>query len=555
MKLVAPKEMRGLAMPKLFEVSMDEFDVERLLPSFFYLVITRGHRRGKKVNKPDRLQAYLDALAEHPRMRGFNNPQGTRLLDRWIRTSTLRMGGAGKSRRKEQIEYLLPLSLLTFKAGWPDQLQRQRNVHEFLYRQMLDKLQRSDSAGDDEGSLARAHAVLQKVLIETFGQGTQIQLQPPYGGSYDGVTSVDAETLLCLCFLDGLSPTPASVLKVAEGEAPALPSTADHLATDVLAYLIALRDQLPTNALTRGLLAMINFELFIYTIRLAYAIDALVRERQLPTAMTPGAVGAPPQLFVDFTRERGNASDELARACTERDLGEMRTFFEQIVLLRMLDAFAHDVPSMAPIAQLDGPEYLVALVESIGNADVQARAQATIGQIRALTLENLAESDLSDAEEFFRGVQASPDSVMSCAELLARSQSGTRVESVLKWFGSVGGLNRPYGFIRGVTRLRSGWRYQMTDDLLATLVQLSMVQRKDKGPARIRLSEFLIFLESRFGVLVDRLPDGVDDASARAGAAQNIEAMKRRLRQMGFFADLSDDFNAQYLEASDSGRR
>jgi hypothetical protein len=209
---------------------------------------------------------------------------------------------------------------------------------------------------------------------------------------------------------------------------------------------------------------------------------------------------------------------------------------------------------MASIAEQSGPDYLLALIQSIDNPDVQARAQATIGQIRALTLEDLPENDLDEASVFFRRVQANPDSVTACADLLAQAQSGTRVESLLKWFGSVGGLNRSYGFIRGVTRLRSGWRYQMSDDLLAALVQLSIVQEGDEA-GRIRLSDFMGFLESRFGVLVDRLPDGVDDASARAGAARNMDAFKRRLRQMGFFADLSDDFNAQYLEADDAGQR
>src|SRR5437879_1032778 len=103
--------MRGLSMPKLFEVSMDEFDIERLLPSFFYLAITHGHRRGKKVNRPDLLWSYVEALAQHPRLNGFDDAQGKRLLDRWVRTSILRMGGAGKSRRTEKIEYLLPLNL------------------------------------------------------------------------------------------------------------------------------------------------------------------------------------------------------------------------------------------------------------------------------------------------------------------------------------------------------------------------------------------------------------------------------------------------------------
>ena len=66
---------------------------------------------------------------------------------------------------------------------------------------------------------------------------------------------------------------------------------------------------------------------------------------------------------------------------------------------------------------------------------------------------------------------------------------------------------------------------------------------------RLRLRDFLAFLEDRYGIIVARPPQFLDDARARGAAAGNLTAMKRRLHQMGYFEALSDDFTAQYLTA------
>jgi len=47
MKIEIPKPSRGYVFPRLYAVEMNDFDVERLLPSLFHTVVTRGRQRGK----------------------------------------------------------------------------------------------------------------------------------------------------------------------------------------------------------------------------------------------------------------------------------------------------------------------------------------------------------------------------------------------------------------------------------------------------------------------------------------------------------------------------
>jgi hypothetical protein len=549
MKVTVPTAYRGLRFRHLTEITMDEFDVERLLPGLFFLVVTGGRARHGRVNDPLRLDAYIEELSRHERLAGFDTASGKRLLERWVRASVVRMSAAGKARSEEQIESLQAFSLLTYKAGWPEQGQRLRNVDRFLYEEMLDAL-------NTDGSQTPPVARLRHVFKRTFGLGVEIDGAPPYDGRYDGETPVDAETLLGLSFLDTLQPTPAKNAPEPRGHQPALPGHARALATDVLAFMAAYgtryKDSLPIAALTRGVMALINFELFVYTMRLVYAIAELVRTSEKPPAMQLNGGTTQPELFVDFTREKESPSDDLALWCTQRDLTAMRRFFEQLVLLRALDRFASDVRSVATaVAGLDGPDYLVELFRQAGSSEVAARAQAELGLIKDTSINAAPSSaDVEEIEAYFRDLvlREDFDPLVTLSQLLAGAQARTRVESLVKWMGSVGGCNASFGFIRGTSKRRASWRYQMSDDLLASLVQLSVVHLADEE-GRISLADFLRFLETRFGVIVARPPRQREDTATRAAARANLEAMKRRLRQMGFFADLSDDFTAQYIRS------
>ncbi len=64
MRIALPKASRGFQYSRLFQPEMNDFDVERLLPSLFYLVVTRGRQRGRLVNDAQALDRYVEALAQ-----------------------------------------------------------------------------------------------------------------------------------------------------------------------------------------------------------------------------------------------------------------------------------------------------------------------------------------------------------------------------------------------------------------------------------------------------------------------------------------------------------
>jgi hypothetical protein len=69
--------------------------------------------------------------------------------------------------------------------------------------------------------------------------------------------------------------------------------------------------------------------------------------------------------------------------------------------------------------------------------------------------------------------------------------------------------------------------------------------------AELRVDEFLTILRERYGLYIDRLPtsDGFGRASITDHAAlrANLSAFVDRLREIGFYADLSDAYLSQTI--------
>jgi hypothetical protein len=552
MKIRLPKTSRGYVFDRLFAIEMNSFDVEGLLGALFYLIITRGRQRAGRVNDSKAVNQYLDLLAEHPRMDGFDDNTGRRLLAGWVRSSIASMGQAGRGRRGgEQIEFVLPLTILTYKTGLPTENSRQRNVNVFLYRILRDTLAWA-------GAEPNADAALTGIMVRAFGRGVEIGSAPQYDGRYDGSTELDLHSLLCLNYLDGFKPTPASKKEPTEDRpGEALPRVARGIGRDVLQYVTTYYERMPPLALTRGLLALIAFEIFVYTLKLVYATNALIAERATPAGMRDEDNPSLPSLYVDFTRQRGSTSDDMARSCVERDLEELRSFFDSALRLRTLHRFVEGRPQVRErLATLRTPEYLRALVELQANdPTVEFRAESELESIQTEITADATDGDREDLRQLFGDLERRhPTSALDrLLRLLAVAQQKNAITAYVQWYWSIGGLRKPFGLLDGTTHGRRNWRYAMKDDLLAAVVHLAFAEdpsqqfREPSIRPRIRLTEFLHFLESRFGVIVDRPPSMMDSAAHHAAAKENLEALRHRLHQMGFFEELSDDFTAQYL--------
>jgi hypothetical protein len=138
--------------------------------------------------------------------------------------------------------------------------------------------------------------------------------------------------------------------------------------------------------------------------------------------------------------------------------------------------------------------------------------------------------------------------------VLFESQRNSALGNITGWFYSVAGFNRSYGLMTGNRKGRFRVaRYVLSNELLNALVHAALadfgtLDENQRIPAtRIPLRQFLEWLSTRFGVLIDKPPSFDSSTEAIEAAQRNLESFKVRLRQIGVFQNLSDDFDAQYI--------
>lgn len=555
MKIKLPKDLVGTVFPKTFSVELNDIDIDIFLPSFYFKVLGEGKHRFKRTNDGQDIARYLTSLAQHSSLEGATTPEGRRVLERLVRTSLIKTGTVGRAKKGEQILAISPYSILAAKPGFPTESRRQRGADTFIYFALKRKI--------------NDRSMLRDVLRTFFGRGVKLAELPSIGGGYDGITELDILSQLTIAFLDGFEETRVG-LRGDTDMPPACPRQEQALAEDLVSYLFAYSERMPVQALTAYLKPLINLELFSYSLRLVHAVNALVRDpSQLPAAMGNESEAAPPELYLDFTGRVGSLSHQMAADAVRRDIEAYQQFFGSNLQLRHLDRYAEKLKGstrhkartsqLLPSASY-GPEYLLAILQlhadPILGPQIESYAYDDYEKIIKVNLGEDAEAQDDEELQQLEGMTAAATSDLEkLIILLDAGQRGKMLGKYLQWFSSVGGINRTDGVLRGVQRNRRSWRYAPGNDLLAVLVQLAAVRLAPpnatgdaKVMAELSLRDFLGFLERRFGIIIDRPPQGRTGAEYHAAARENLRAMLARLRQMGIFTDLSDDFTAQRLQ-------
>jgi len=137
-------------------------------------------------------------------------------------------------------------------------------------------------------------------------------------------------------------------------------------------------------------------------------------------------------------------------------------------------------------------------------------------------------------------------------EILVHFQYGTLREQHRKLIAGLCGIDQERGFLVGKGRMKR--RFALGNELLEVLIQLAVLeQRSSDGKFQTRsipIRQFVDWMAGRYGLLVDRLhltQQEPEEESVNRALSKNYEALKTRLRQLGFFTDLADASNSQVI--------
>jgi hypothetical protein len=525
----ADQELRN---PKVFYPDPKNIDLDRVLINLFLLLRCNGTRpatRGRAKQRIEKVEHHVSELSKMDGVSGFAENPG--VVKAWLESDIFDVVNRGKP--TQAVASLRPLHLNAHKIRVAKHC-RSYNVEDALYAML--------SFGEKQ--------VLQDLK-------TYLDLgRDPNTDRYDGHTALDIETLAVLKLVQDL---PRLVPSNTDPVAPYKPSCIGQarLLCDDVQRLLAYRHVVPRPVMIDYLKTVFGLHVALYTLRLSRQLTGwLADKKPHPTCLdcpVHGGKAAPFEgcpyqhsLVVDMGGDYHSRMAQLAQESTTAEYARLIDLIKSLFAINQLMRFARD--NRRP----DGPEQVPGLLAEEGPA-LEQYFSVRLGDLRR---KNETEDQGLSAEE-----EAIYDSSLPAfdvfIELVTHVRQKHHVKYLTEMMDKLLQKNTEYGaLIQGKSK-NNQRRWHLGGRLLEMFVQLAVLRWRDEGTRRLFFTEpilvedFLRWLEARYGFVISaptgsegRPPVTVEEHRAYR---DNLRGLKDRLREIGFYDDLSDAYNAQTI--------
>ena len=527
--------------PKVSYLDFKHIEMDRVLTMLFPRLKYDGYASRRPPRGGDlSVDEFLADFLEHPEwFSGFD--QHPDVVRSWIETDLMDLVNRGKS--NQALAAPRPLHGNTYKFRNAKHT-RDYGAAEQAYWMLF-------YARKGKGQAAR------DALRRFFFPGVDLVTD-----RYDPSASVDVETQAILR-LDHQVTQDMKDSKEPSRFQPLCIGQADIMADDIL-RLLAYEPYIPRSVLVDYLKTLMAFHLALYHLKLLQMLPKLVKQRAgndlcttkecpINPGMDNAMEGCPYRvaLVVDMGDVNNPHMAELARKSTDRLYRQIPSFVQANFVVKKLDEMAEYLSkktgklaspangtfSVGDLVALLKPEHdierqayfkfrLASLIEesSSGNEDVDP-------EIRAVTAMGLGEFE-------------------SFIEILLAYRGKYHRQYITECLDSLLLKNKETGLLAQSRSKGSARRFVLGSKLLEVLLQIAVLTQ-DGGrfvTREVRIEELLGFLRNRYGLHIDRLPESGQSNSSildRRALRLNLEAFKRRLREIGFYEDLSDAYVTQ----------
>lgn len=514
---------------KVFYPDPKNIDLDRVLINLFLLMKCDGTRpvtRGRPKAEFEKAETHRKTLAGLPGVTGFDDENTMWIADEWLKTDIFDLVNRG--RPTEAIASLRPLHLEAHKIRVAKYC-RDYNHADALYA-MLDH--------DESQALADLKAYLDRGRDST--------------GKYDGKTPLDLETLTVLKLAEGLSEMRAGSDPVAPHR-PTCRGQGRVLCNDVQ-RLLAYQNVIPRPVMIDYLKTILGLHLGLFSLRLGRQLSGWIRDQKAhPTCRECPVYGTAAEPFAEcpyglsFTVDMGSdfrsRMAQIAQEDAAGEYGRLVDLVKSIFAMNQLLRYGREEKLG------DDPFEILSLLAN-PPAMFEADFKATLKEIVRLNDED---------EELTPEVKAILDAGMpafdTLVELITHVRQKHHVSYLVQMIDKLFQKNGPFGAVaQGFSRTNPR-RWHLGGRTLEVFAQLAVLQYHEaQGEKRfytepMLIEDFMRWVEHRYGFVIapattpeGRRPVTLDEHRA---FRDNVRALKDRLREIGFYDDLSDAYNAQ----------
>jgi len=539
------KRDREFRLPKISYLDFKQLEMDRVLTAFFARLAHGGFpsRLRRKVELS--VESFVDEFLEHPEwFTGFKDHRD--VLERWVETHLLDVVNRGKA--NQAVAAPRPLHGFTYRFRNPKH-SRDYGAAQHLYEMLY-------GARNGAGQKAIEH------LNHFFFKG-----HDKVTGKADAGAALDVETQALLRLLDQVEDAP-DTKSGRETFAPLCVGAADLLAEDIQRLLFYQRF-IPRSVMVDYLKVLIAFHLGLYHLRLLKLLPALVRKKgpdpTCSASACPMNAKSPDHPFgdcpcrvgflVDVAGQPGTPMAALAELSADTHYRRIPTFVRAYFATKKLDEFATDLVRRGKLSRPASGDFSVGEALQLLDAPLKAEREKFFGQrISSLVEETSGAKDAELDPELKAVTEMGLSEFEAYIEMIVALRGRFHRRYIIECLDSLLLKNRAGAALAQGRTKNAPRRFVLDSRLLEVLLQIAVLKpggAEGFHTGELRIDELLVFLRERYGIYVDQLPRGDGFATTsiedRRSLRDNVRAFTGRLREVGFYRDLSDAYVTQTI--------
>ena len=524
MSLTLTKTDKDFIYSKVTLMDFKPISMERVLVSFLARLRNNGNtstvirREGVELTVPGLVEEYLN----NPEMfEGFQEHKGVVLS--WFETHLVDIVNRGKKNAA---------------------LASPRPLHGYVYR--FRNAKHSKVYGVDRQFYE---------LLASAGREGQLALSslrsfffpeedPMTGAAKENAALVDVETETLQYLKEQVKRDTAS--KDRETNFKPLCHVAPKVFAEDISRLLAYRNHVPRSVMVEYLVTLMGFHLGLYLLRMIHVVPRMVEAKgELAPCGHGESCHCRQAMLVDVAGLPKTSMARLAQKSMEYHISQIPVFVRANFAARKLEDYAAQLRKTRGLG-LESLSDVLRLSRDQSTPDREGYFQNRLGRL----LDDQPEDELPPEQQ--RLLELASSNMDKYLELIVFERSDYHRKFVHQAIDSFFFKNSASALIAQPSGVGAPRRFVLGGRILEVLLQIMLLKPGGQSgfhTAPLRFTELLDELRERYGIYIDRLPEELGDASVSDHAALrgNIEAMKVRLRELGFYRDLSDASATQFV--------